>query len=152
MYCSLRSSTSSCLILRYLYWFQCVMRSRIVRNYSSSNFFNNSLRIGFVRLLWFNSHSSIIKSNSSIREKSERKDCWTRGDAEARASSRENTSFFVRKWVVPSADSDASLNMGYSINWSRESTGESSQVLCFECSSRPCCFPFKPSEFLPQRR
>ena len=80
-------------------------------------------------------------------------DCWTVGDASARASSREKTSFLVRNYVEPNAESVASLKVGYSIKASNDSVGLSSQVPCLDLRSRPICFPFFPvTGSLPQRR
>ena len=52
----------------------------------------------------------------------------------AMASSRENFSFFTVKRVEPNDERFASEKVGYSINWSNESTGESSQVPFFVSS------------------
>ena len=62
----------------------------------------------------------------------------------ARASSRENFSFFTRNWVAPKADKEASENVGCSNSASKESTGLSSQVPCFVSRCRPAYLPFFP--------
>ena len=112
----------------------------------------SSARIGLVRLPWFRSYCAVRKSRRSISEKRLRKDCWTRGEASASASSREKVSFLTRNYVVPNADSAASLNVGCSIKASRDSAGESSHVPCFDLSSKPDCLPFLPFSSLPQSR
>ena len=153
MYCSRRSSTSSCRIFKYLYWFQCVTFSYILAISSSEKRRTSSARIGLVRRPWFNSYWEMRKSRRSISEKRLRKDSRTVGEASANASSRENVSFFVRNCVVPNADSEASLKVGYSIRASKDSTGESSQVPCLDLRPRPICLPFLPvTGSFPQRR
>jgi hypothetical protein len=105
-----------------------------------------------VRRPWFNSYWVMRKSRRSISEKRLRKDSRTRGEASASASSREKVSFLARNYVVPNADSAASLKVGCSIKASRDSTGESSQVPCLLRRPRPSYFPFLPFSSLPQSR
>ena len=74
----------------------------------------------------------------------------------ASASSREKVCFFVRKWVVPSAEIWVSEKVGCSRSWSNESTGESSQVPCLVSKCKPsslAVFPvfsfFPHNKYLP---
>ena len=152
MYCSLRSSTKRCLCFRYLAWFQCVTVSRILHSSSSLNLLVNEARIGFVLFPCNKSYSSHSKSTRSISANRVSSEGRIDGGAEAIASSRENTSFFMRYWVVPSADRPFSLKVGCSINCSRDSVlSELSQVPCFVRRSSPCCLPFLPvTGSLPQ--